>query len=182
MRIILEENQKNVIGMDLFSKLIQNRIIFIDDIIDDVMANEVIVQLLYLDSVETSEITIYINSPGGIISQGLAIFDISRRLKSPIRTICIGEAASMAAVLMLMGQVRCGLKHSRFMLHQANTGVRGKLSDVYIEFEEAKKLQSFIYDILKEYVTIPDFEEYMKKDNWLGSIEAKEIGLITDIL
>lgn len=182
-RTIAEESPKNIAIMDVFSKLIQDRIIFIDSQIDDELANGVIAQLLYLNSVDPkSEINIYINSPGGVVVQGLAIYDISKLISAPIRTVCIGEAGSMAAVLMLMGEKRCGLKHSRFMLHQISGGAIGYLSEMKISIKEAELLQNSIFNILKQHITIPDLEESLKSDLWMSSEEALSCGLITEIL
>ena len=158
-RTIVEERHKNLVIMDVFSKLIQERIIFIDDIIDAELANGVIAQMLYLDSMNHDTISIYINSPGGTVTDGLAIYDISRIIKSPIRTVCVGEAASMAAVLMLMGSERCGLKHSRLMLHQVNSGGRGPLKGMEINLEFSKSLQEDLYKIIEEHTTLTNIEQ-----------------------
>ena len=126
MRTIVEERQKNVAVMDVFSRLIQERIIFIDDVIDDDLANGVIAQLLHLDSLDKKKpINIYINTPGGGVYSGLAIYDIAKLISAPIRTVCIGMAASMGVPLMLMGTERCATKHSRIMIHQPMGGTGG---------------------------------------------------------
>lgn len=182
-RTIAEESQKNIAIMDVFSKLIQDRIIFIDEEITDELANGVIAQLLYLNSVDPNGlINIYINTRGGFVTQGLAIYDVSKIITAPIRTVCIGQAASMGAILMLMGKTRCGLKHSRFMLHQISGGTVGSLTDMQIAIKEADTLQTFIYNILKEHTTIKDIDQALKDDVWLSSEEALACGLITEIL
>lgn len=182
-RTIVEERQKNVVIMDVFSKLIQERIIFIDDEIDNELANNVIAQMLYLDSVDQSrEINIYINSPGGSVYDGLAIYDTSKLIKSPIRTVCMGLAASMGAILMLMGTERCATKHSRIMLHQPSGYARGTADDIEITHEEIQKLKKELYDIVEENSNLTNVEQLFKLDTWYTAKEALEAGLITKIL
>lgn len=183
MRTIVDERSKNVAVMDVFSKLIQDRIIFIDDEIDSDLANGVIAQMLYLNSIDKkSPIHIYINSPGGSIIDGLAIYDISKIIEAPIRTICIGMAASMAAVLMLIGNERCALTHSRLMLHEPSSGAIGKVSDMKIQFKLTEDLQKVLYDIIKEKTTFENIEQLFQKDIWLNSEDALKYNLITKIL
>jgi len=183
-RTIVEESPQPVAVMDVFSKLVQERIIYIDGVIDDDLANGVIAQMLYLSSQHASDNTIhvYINSPGGSVTSGLAIFDIAKLIKVPIRTICVGQAASMGSILMLMGQERVGLKHSRFLLHQVSGGSIGKLEDIRIDYEEMKVLENYLYDIIAEYTSFENLPDYLKFDRWFGSDLALEKGLITKIL
>lgn len=181
-RTIIEEKEKNIVIMDVFSKLIQERIIFIDDVITDELANGVIAQMLYLDSISNEKIQIYINTPGGDVYSGLAIYDVSKLIKSPIRTVCVGLAASMGSILMLMGKERCGLKHSRVMLHQISGGASGQLSNMVISVDEMKKLNKEIQDILIENTLIKDIEKTILFDNWYTSKEALECGILTEIL
>jgi ATP-dependent Clp protease protease subunit len=182
LRTVVEESSKNLVIMDVFSKLIQERIIFIDDVITDELASGVIAQMLYLNFLDNKrEISVYINSPGGIVSQGLAIYDIGKFIEAPIRTVCIGEAASMGGLLMLMGTIRIGFKHSRIMLHQVSMGAGGKLSSIEVAVEEGKKLQGFIYDIIKEKTLISNPEEDLKEDKWIGAEEALALGILTEI-
>jgi len=169
--------------MDVFSKLVQERIIFIDDVIESKLANAVIAQLIHLNAASpTEEITIYINSPGGRVDQGLAIYDVAKLIQAPIRTIGMGEVASMAAILMLMGDKRCGLEHTRFMLHQITTGVYGRLTDIKISIHEGELLQTKLYDILREKTTIANIEETLKSDKWMSSEACLEYGILTEIL
>lgn len=182
-RTIVEESQQHVAVMDVFSKLIQERIIFIDGIIDDDLANGVIAQMLYLSAVNGDrEISIYINSPGGQVTAGLAIYDVAKLIKTPIKTVCIGQAASMGCILMLMGTERCGLTHSRFMLHQVSGGVVGTFEDMKINLEEAQKAQNAIYKIIKEKTFLKSIDDELKFDKWFGSEEALEANIITKIL
>ena len=183
MRTIVDERSKNVAVMDVFSKLIQDRIIFIDDEIDSELANGVIAQMLYLNSISKKDpIHIYINSPGGSVVDGLAIYDVSKIIEAPIRTICIGMAASMAAVLMLMGSERCSLNHSRLMFHEVSQGCKGKLSDVKIQIKLAEDLQKDIYSIIKEKTQLEDIDIILQKDVWLTSKEALNYKIINKIL
>lgn len=182
MRTIVDERTKNVAVMDVFSKLIQERIIFIDTQIDDELANGVIAQLLYLDSINHSQIDIYINTPGGSVYDGLAIYDVAKLIKSPIRTVCIGLAASMGAILMLMGQERCATKHSRLMLHQPSGGVIGTADSIRITHQEIEKLKKELYQIVKEHTYLTDIEQLFKDDVWFDSTEALQAGLLTKIL
>lgn len=181
-RTVVEESVQNLTVMDVYTKLIQNRIVFIDDEIDSELANTIIGQLMYLDSINNEEIKVYINSPGGTVVQGLAIYDIAKTLKSPITTICMGEAASMGAILMLIGSTRKGLKHSRFMLHQISGFLGGGLDKMISYTKEAEVLQEILKGILRENLTIDNVDEYMKVDKWFGSEEAIKIGFLTDIV
>ena len=183
MRTIVEESPKNIAVMDVFSKLIQDRIIFIDGPITPDLANGIIAQMLYLDAQDGKKtIKVYINGPGGSIVDGLAIYDVSQIIAAPIKTVGIGMAASMNAILMLMGEERCGLPHTRFMLHQASGGAIGTTEEIGINYEEMKTLQDQIYKILERETSIPDMENFLKNDRWFGSEKAKEYGLITKIL
>lgn len=182
-KTIVEESIGNIAIMDVFSKLIQERIIFIDGPIDEELTNEVIAQLLYLNSVDNKkEINVYINSPGGYVDQGLAIYDISKIISAPIKTVCIGQAASMGAILMLMGKKRCATKHSQIMLHGISGGAIGTLAQMTISLEHAARLQEHINSIVLESTNITDVEPYMSKDNWLTSEQCLELGIIHEIL
>lgn len=181
-RTIVEERPENIVVMDVFSKLVQERIIFIDNLITDELANGVIAQMLYLDSISQETINIYINSPGGDVCQGLAIYDVSKLINSPIRTVCMGIAASMAAVLMLMGERRDGLKHSRLMLHEVSDWIRGKASDIMIEIKEMELAQISLYEIIKEKTNINNPETLFIKDKWYSAEEALEYEILTKVL
>lgn len=183
-RTIVEERGKNAVVMDVFSKLVQERIIFIDDVIDDELANGVIAQMLYLDSVSTDPISIYINSPGGSVYSGLAIFDVAHLIKSPIKTICVGLAASMGAILMLVGTERYATKHSRLMLHQPMGGVQGQATDIRITSREIDKLETELYQIIAN-ITGKELDQVRKdcdRDYWLTTEEALNYGLLTKVL
>ena len=182
IRTIVEERQRNVAVMDVFSKLVQERIIFIDDVIDDDLANGVIAQMLYLDSLDQKkQINIYINTPGGSVYSGLAIYDIGRLIQAPIRTVCIGLAASMGAVLMLMGEERCATKHSRIMIHPP---LGGEASEIKITYEEIEKLKKELYEIIAERSgqSFDKVEKDCDRDYWLTSEEALNYGILTKVL
>lgn len=181
-RTIVEERPKSVAVMDVFSKLIQERIIFIDDVIDDELSNGVIAQMMYLDSINHEPINVYINTPGGRVLSGLAIFDVAKLIKSPINTICIGMAASMGAILMLMGKERAATKHSRIMLHQPSGAAIGTVDDMRIDYQEAEKLKQELFEIVREYTNIEHMDEVFKLDTWYTAQEALECGLLTKIL
>ena len=181
-RTIVEERPKNIAVMDVFSKLVQERIIFIDDEITDDLANGVIAQMLYLDSLDKKNpINIYINSTGGNCIAGLAIYDVSKIISAPIKTTCIGMAASMGAILMLMGEERFGLPHSRIMLHEASGDMWGKTKDIAVRFKLQTELQAELYEIVKEKTTL-NIEDFSVTDRWYNAKEALEFGIITKII
>ena len=182
LRTIVEERSKNIVIMDVFSKLAQDRIIFIDDDITDELANGVISQLMYLDSLNNNEITIYINSYGGSVYDGLGIIDAMRRMKSPIRTICIGKAMSMAAMILMCGNKRQATKLSTIMLHEISSWSRGRFSDLKVHFDEVKRLQEVIISVIKDNSEIVNPEVSLEKDVYLTAEQSKEFKIIDEIL
>lgn len=178
---IVEKSNENLIVLDISSRLLQDRIISLTGYIDSDLTNRVIDQLTYLDSLNNNPISIYINSFGGQVTQGLAIYDFVKILKSPVRTICIGEAYSMAAVLMLMGTERIAMKHSRFMFHQIRGGSIGTLKEMQLSLKEAEDLQNEIYTIIKEHTSVTNPEKDLLFDKWMNAKEALECGLVTEI-
>ena len=184
---ILEERQLNVTQMDVFSRLMMDRIIFLGTEINDYTANTIQAQLLYLDSVDSSkEISIYLNSPGGSVTAGLGIYDTMQFVSSPIATICTGMAASMAAVLLVSGQEgkRSALPHSRVMIHQPLGGVQGQASDIEITAREIQKIKKELYTIISEHSHTPFDKVWADSDRdyWMTAQEAKEYGMIDQIL
>ena len=160
---ILEERQLNVTQMDVFSRLMMDRIIFLGTQIDDYTANTLQAQLLYLDSVDSGkDISIYINSPGGSVTAGLGIYDTMQFISSDVATICTGMAASMGAVLLVAGTEgkRSALPHSRVMIHQPLGGVQGQASDIEIEAKEILKFKKELYTIISEHSHTPYHKEY----------------------
>jgi len=184
---ILEERQLNVTQMDVFSRLMMDRIIFLGTEISDYTANTIQAQLLYLDSVDSSkDISIYINSPGGSVHAGLGIYDTMQFISSPVATICTGMAASMAAVLMVAGQEgkRSALPHSRIMIHQPMGGIQGQASDIEITAREIQKLKKELYTIISDHSHTPYDKVWADSDRdyWMTAQEAKEYGMIDQIL
>ena len=180
---ILEERQLNVTQMDVFSRLMMERIIFLGTQVDDYSANTIQAQLLYLDSVDPGkDISIYINSPGGSVTAGLGIYDTMQFISSDVATLCTGMAASMAAVLLVAGQE--GLKHSRVMIHQPLGGVQGQASDIEIEAREIQKFKKELYTIISEHSHQPFEKVWNDSDRnyWMTSAEAKEYGMIDEVL
>ncbi len=184
---ILEERQLNVTQMDVFSRLMMDRIIFLGTQIDDYTANTLQAQLLYLDSVDPDkDISIYINSPGGSVSAGLGIYDTMQFINSDVATICTGMAASMAAVLLVAGQEgkRTSLPHSRVMIHQPLGGVQGQASDIEITAREIQKLKKELTQIIADHAH-KDFETVLAdsdRDHWMTAQEALDYGMVDRIL
>ena len=184
---ILEERQLNVTQLDVFSRLMMDRIIFLGTQVDDYTANTLQAQLLYLDSVDPSkDISIYINSPGGSVYAGLGIYDTMQFISSDVATICTGMAASMAAVLLVAGAEgkRAALPHSRVMIHQPLGGAQGQASDIEITAREIMKTKRELYEILSAHsgVALKKIEKDADRDYWLSAREAKEYGLIDEVL
>lgn len=184
---ILEERQLNVTQMDVFSRLMMDRIIFLGTQVDDYTANTLQAQLLYLDSVDPGkDISIYINSPGGSVSAGLGIYDTMQFISSDVATICTGMAASMAAVLLVSGAEgkRSALPHSRVMIHQPLGGVQGQASDIEIEAREIRKIKEELYHIISEHSHTPFDKVWADSDRnyWMTAEEAKEYGMIDNVL
>ena len=184
---ILEERQLNVTQLDVFSRLMMDRIIFLGTQIDDYTANTLQAQLLYLDSVESGkDISIYINSPGGSVYAGLGIYDTMQFINSDVATICTGMAASMGAVLLVAGTKgkRFALKHSRVMIHQPMGGAQGQASDIEITAREIQKLKKELYTIIADHSgnSYERVEKDSDRDYWMTALEAKEYGMIDDVL
>ncbi|MCQ2349589.1 MAG: ATP-dependent Clp endopeptidase proteolytic subunit ClpP [Paludibacteraceae bacterium] len=184
---ILEERQLNVTQMDVFSRLMMDRIIFLGSEIDSYVANVIQAQLLFLDTNEPGkDITIYLNSPGGSVYAGLGIYDTMQYLGSKVGTICTGMAASMAAVLLVSGEkgMRVALPHSRVMIHQPMGGMQGQASDMEITVREIQKLKSELYEIIARHSgnTIERITADSDRDYWMTAQEAKDYGMIDEVL
>ena len=184
---ILEERQLNVTQMDVFSRLMMDRIIFLGTEINDYTANTIQAQLLYLDSTDPGkDISIYINSPGGSVPAGLGIYDTMQFISSDVATICTGMAASMGAVLLVAGQEgkRSALPHSRVMIHQPLGGVQGQASDIEIEAKEIQKYKKELYTIISDHSHTPYEKIWQDSDRnyWMTADEAKEYGMIDQVL
>ncbi|BEV06484.1 MULTISPECIES: ATP-dependent Clp endopeptidase proteolytic subunit ClpP [Chryseobacterium] len=184
---IMEERRLNVAQMDVFSRLMMDRIIFLGTGIDDQVANIVTAQLLFLESADPSkDIQIYINSPGGSVYAGLGIYDTMQIIKPDVATICTGIAASMGAVLLVAGESgkRSALKHSRVMIHQPSGGAQGVASDMEINLREMLKLKKELYEIISEHSgqTYDWVEKASDRDYWMTSEEAKGYGMVDEVL
>ena len=184
---IIEERQLNVASMDVFSRLMMDRIIFLGVGIDNDVANIVQAQLLFLESTDSSaDIQIYINSPGGMVYAGLGIYDTMQLVSPDVATICTGMAASMAAVLLAAGAggKRSVLPHSRVLIHQPMGGAEGQASDIEIAAAEIRKLKGELYDILSKHTgqTVQKITKDADRDYWMTSREALEYGMVDNIL
>lgn len=184
---IIEERKLNVAQMDVFSRLMMDRIIFLGTQVDDYTANVIQAQLLYLDSSEPGkDVSIYINSPGGSVYAGLGIYDTMQYIQSDVSTICTGMAASMAAVLLVAGakDKRFALKHSRVMIHQPMGGIQGQASDIEITSREILKLKKELYTIISEHSGQPYNKVYQDSDRdyWMTAQEAVDYGMIDRVL
>lgn len=184
---IIEERPMNVASMDVFSRLMMDRIIFMGEAINDYVANVIQAQLLFLDSVDAKrDIQIYINSPGGSVYAGLGIYDTMQYINPNVATICTGMAASMAAVLLCAGGKgsRTGLKHCRVMIHQPMGGAEGQASDIEIMAKEIIKTKRELYEIIAQHTgqVIEKVEKDSDRDYWMKAEEAKEYGMIDEVL
>jgi ATP-dependent Clp protease protease subunit len=183
---ILEERQLNVTQMDVFSRLMMDRIIFLGTEVNDYTANVIQAQLLYLDSVDSDrDISIYLNTPGGSVYAGLGIYDTMQFVKSNVATICTGMAASMGAVLLVAGEkgMRAALPHSRVMIHQPLGGIQGQASDIEITAREILKLKDELYQIISDHSgqTVEKIRQDADRDYWMTAKEALEYGMIDKV-
>ncbi|MCR4685505.1 MAG: ATP-dependent Clp protease proteolytic subunit [Lachnospiraceae bacterium] len=180
--IVSSENGRS----DIFSLNLENRIVLLSGPIEDDMAASVISQLLYLDSVGTAEISLYINSPGGAVSAGMAIYDVMKTLKSPVSTICMGHAASMAAVILSGGSRgrRFILPHGEVMIHQPSGGIDGQATDIRIAAAHIDSVKKDLNDILSENcnVSVREMEEATERDHWMKADEAVRFGIVDGVI
>lgn len=184
---VIEERQMNVVGMDVFSRLMMDRIIFLGVPVNDYVANVIQAQLLFLESTDNKrDIQLFINSPGGSVISGLGIYDTMQYVSPEIGTICTGLAASMGAVLLAAGTKgkRTCLPHSRVMIHQPSGGMQGQFSDMEISYLLIKSMRKELYEIMARH-TGKNFEQIEKdsdRDNWMTATEAKEYGIVDEVL
>jgi len=181
--MVIESTSRGERAYDIYSRLLRERIIFLGDAIDDHLANLVIAQLLFLESEDPEkDISLYINSPGGVVTSGLAIYDTMQYLRAPVSTICIGMAASMAAVLLSAGAKgkRYGLPHSRIMIHQGSGGFRGNAPDAVIQMREWEHLVQVNHEILAKHTgqTLEKIVNDTNRDYFMGADDAKSYGII----
>ena len=184
---VIEERQMNIVGLDVFSRLMMDRIIFMGVPVNDYVSNVIQAQMLFLESTDPKrDVQMFINSPGGSVIDGLGIYDTMQYISPDIATICTGMAASMGAVLLTAGTKgkRTGLFHSRVMIHQPLGGMQGQVTEMEIYYNLIKEQQKALYDILAHHTGQPydKIEEDCLRDNWMTSYEAKEYGLIDEVL
>ena len=184
---IIEERPMNVAVMDVYSRLMMDRIIFLGYPVNDEIANIVTAQILFLDSSDrTRDINMYINSPGGSVYAGLGVYDTMQYVSPDVATICIGMAASMACVLLGAGTKgkRAALKHSRIMMHQPSGAIGGQASDIEITVNEIRKLKKELYEVVNHHTekSVEQIEKDFDRDKWMTAIEAKEYGLVDEVL
>ena len=184
---IIEERQLNVAQMDVFSRLMMDRIIFLGTGVNDQVANIIQAQMLFLESVDAKkDIQIYLNSPGGSVYAGLGIYDTMQYIRPDVSTICTGMAASMGAVLLCAGEKgkRTALKHSRIMIHQPMSGTQGQVSDMEIALKETVKVRDELYKILSDHTgkSLEQISKDSDRDYWMSSEEAKAYGMIDEVL
>jgi ATP-dependent Clp protease protease subunit len=184
--MVIESSARGERAFDIYSRLLKERIIFLGDQIEDHIANLVIAQLLFLESEDPEkDISLYINSPGGVVTAGLAIYDTMQYLKAPVSTICIGQAASMASVLLAAGATgkRFALPNSRIMIHQGSAGFRGNTPDVEIQVREVMNLTNRLMGILAAHTgqTAEKVKKDSERDYFMSAEEAKEYGLIDEV-
>ena len=184
---VIEERQLNVAQMDVFSRLMMDRIIFLGTVIDDYVANIIVAQMLFLQSTDAKrDIQIYLNSPGGSVYAGLGIYDTMQFISPDVATICTGMAASMAAVLMCSGTAgkRSALPHSRIMIHQPMGGVEGQATEIEITAREIQKLKKELYEIIAKHSGQSSDKVWADsdRDSWMTAEEAKAYGMIDEIL
>lgn len=182
---IIEERKLNVASMDVFSRLMMDRIIFVGTQIDDDVANVIQAQLLYLQSLDDkADISLYLNTPGGLVSAGLGIYDTMQIIKPNVNTICTGLAASMGSILLAAGKERSILPHAKVMIHQPLGGAMGQASDILIEAEEIRKCRDELCDILAKHTKQPFDKVFqdMDRNHWFTAQEAIDYGLVDKIL
>ena len=184
--MVIESSARGERAFDIYSRLLKERIIFLGDAIEDHIANLVIAQLLFLESEDSEkDISLYINSPGGVVTSGLAIYDTMQYLKAPVSTICIGQAASMASVLLAAGSKgkRFALPNSRIMIHQGSAGFRGNTPDVEIQVREVMNLTNRLMGIMSSHTgqSVDKVRKDSERDYFMGAEEAKDYGLIDEV-
>ncbi len=184
---VIEERQMNVVGMDVFSRLMMDRIIFMGVPVNDYVANVVQAQMLFLESTDPKrDIQMFINSPGGSVMAGLGMYDTMQYVAPDVATICTGLAASMGAVLLAAGEKgkRSALTHARVMIHQPSGGMQGQFSDMEISYNLIKELKEELYQILADHTgqKMDKIEKDSDRDNWMNATTAKKYGLVDEVL
>jgi ATP-dependent Clp protease protease subunit len=184
---VIEQTARGERSYDLYSRLLKDRIIFLGTPVDDYYANLIVAQLLYLEKEDPDkDIELYINSPGGSVSAGLAIYDAMQHVRCDVATTCVGQAASMGAVLLAGGSKskRFCLEHARVMIHQLSAGFQGTASDIYVQAEEIFRIKKILNEVLARHCgqAIEKIEKDTDRDYWMSAEEAKEYGIVDDVL
>jgi ATP-dependent Clp protease protease subunit len=184
--MVVEQTQRGERAYDIYSRLLKERIIFLGTPINDEVSNLIIAQLLFLESEEQKEISMYINSPGGVVSSGLAIYDTMQYIKSPVSTLCVGQAASMGAVLLAAGEPgkRYALPNARIMMHQGSAGFQGSMPDITIQAKEIHRVQEMMNIILAKHTgqTVERIVHDTDRDFFMSADEAKAYGVIDGVM
>lgn len=185
--MVIEQDGRGERAFDIYSRLLKDRIVFLGTAIDDEIANLIIAQMLYLESEDPDkDIFFYLNSPGGLVSSGLAIYDTMRYIKPPVSTVCMGQAASMAAILLSAGEKgkRFALPHARILIHQPLGGFQGQATDIGIQAREILRLKEELNRILADLTDQPveKIEKDTDRDYYMSSLEAKTYGIIDDVI
>ena len=185
--IVVERTSKGERSYDIYSRLLKERIIFVCSQIEDYMANIIVAQLLFLESENPEKpINMYINSPGGVVTAGLAIYDTMQYIKSPVSTVCLGQACSMGSVLLMAGEkgMRYALPHSRIMIHQPSGGYQGQATDIEIHARETLKIKKLLHGLYQKHTNQPlsVIEKNMERDYFMDPFETKDFGIIDNVL
>ncbi|MFT8308390.1 ATP-dependent Clp protease proteolytic subunit [Acetobacter malorum] len=185
--MVVEQTSRGERAFDIYSRLLQERIIFLTGPVYDQVASVISAQLLYLESVNpTKEISFYINSPGGVVSAGLAIYDTMQYIRSPVSTVCIGQAASMGSLLLAGGEAgrRFALPNARVMVHQPSGGAQGQASDIEIQAKEILIIRQRLNEIYREHTgqTLEDIEQKLERDTYMSAEEAKSFGIVDKVI
>ncbi len=183
--VVVESTSRGERSFDIFSRLLRERIVFVTGQVEDNMASLIVAQLLFLESENSSDISMYINSPGGVVTAGMAIHDTMQYIKPKIRTVCIGQAASMGSFLLAAGEpgMRVALPNARIMVHQPSGGARGMASDIEIQANEILRIKARMNDLYVKYTgqSLKDIEKAMDRDTFLEADEAKKFGLVDQV-
>jgi ATP-dependent Clp protease protease subunit len=185
--MVVEQTNRGERSYDIYSRLLKERIIFLSGPVEDGMATLIVAQLLFLESENPKkEINMYINSPGGVVTAGMSIYDTMQFIKPPVTTLCMGQAASMGSLLLTAGAKgnRFALPHSRIMVHQPSGGYRGQVTDILIHAEEVKELKRRLNEVYVKHTgrTLKEIEEALERDNFMSAEKAKEFGLIDEVI
>ena len=183
--VVVESTSRGERSFDIFSRLLRERIVFVTGQVEDNMASVIVAQLLYLESENSRDISMYINSPGGVVTAGMAIHDTMQYIKPKVRTVCVGQAASMGSFLLAAGEpgMRVALPNARIMVHQPSGGARGMASDIEIQAREILRIRQRMYDLYVKYTgrTLTDIEKAMDRDTFLEAEEALEFGIVDKV-